>query len=180
MSRSSAIFSNRRSRNGFAFLIVSLIVILLDQATKYWCVNNIDFGTRGIEILPFFNLVHVYNYGAAFSMLADMGGVQRYILAAIAIVMSLIFIVVLLRTKASAKWHCISYTLFIGGAIGNLIDRLWHGYVVDFLLFYLKDEQGNITWAYPAFNVADIAVCCGAFLLVVLAIFSKEDKKKKY
>lgn len=106
-------------------------------------------------------------------MFADWGGVQRYVLSGIALFMALVFVIMLLRTKASLKGHCIAYALFIGGAIGNLIDRLMHGYVVDFLLFYLKDEQGNITWAYPAFNVADIAVCVGAFLMVVLAFFSK-------
>lgn len=169
----NAIFSNTRQRHGGRYLLLSLLVIVLDQLTKYWCVDNIAYNTRGIEVLPFFNLVHVYNYGAAFSMFASWGGIQRYLLAAIALIMALVFIVMLLRTKAQAKWHCISYTLFIGGAIGNLIDRLLNGYVVDFLLFYLQDDQGNITWAYPAFNVADIAVCCGAFLMVLLALFSK-------
>ncbi len=174
MSRnSSSIFSNTRQRNGGRYLLLSILVIVLDQITKYWCVGNIDYNTRGIEVLPFFNLVHVYNYGAAFSMFADWGGVQRYVLSGIALFMALVFVIMLLRTKASLKGHCIAYALFIGGAIGNLIDRLMHGYVVDFLLFYLKDEQGNITWAYPSFNVADIAVCVGAFLMVVLAFFSK-------
>ena len=139
-------------------------MIILDQITKYLTVENIAYNTRGIEILPFFNLVHVYNYGAAFSMFASWGGAQRYLLSGIAIVMTLVFLVVLLRTKATAKWHCVSYALFIGGAVGNLIDRLMH-------------SDGNITWAYPAFNVADIAVVCGAVLMVILAIFTKEPKK---
>ena len=85
---------------------------------------------------------------------------------------------VLLKTRRKAKWHCVSYALFIGGAIGNLIDRVVHGYVIDFLLFYLQDESGRITWAYPAFNVADIAVCCGAALLVLLAFVHKDHKKQ--
>lgn len=174
---SQAIFSNRRARNGSVFLLLSVVVIIFDQITKYLTVENIAYNTRGIEILPFFNLVHVYNYGAAFSMFASWGGAQRYLLSGIAIVMTLVFLVVLLRTKATAKWHCVSYSLFIGGAVGNLIDRLMHGYVIDFLLFYLQDSDGNITWAYPAFNVADIAVVCGAALMVILAIFTKEPKK---
>lgn len=173
---SDSIFSNTRQRNGARYLILSILVIILDQITKYWCVENIAYNTLGIEVLPFFNLVHVYNYGAAFSMFSDWGGSQRYILSGIALFMALVFILMLLRTKSSAKWHCIAYTLFIGGAIGNLIDRVMHGYVVDFLLFYLKDEYDNITWAYPAFNVADIAVCIGAFLMVLLAFFSKEKQ----
>lgn len=165
-------------QNGAVYLLLSVLVIILDQLTKYWCVANIPYNTRGIEVLPFFNLVHVYNYGAAFSMFASWDGVQRYFLAAIAIVMAVIFIVVLLKTRRKAKWHCVSYALFIGGAIGNLIDRVVHGYVIDFLLFYLQDESGRIMWAYPAFNVADIAVCCGAALLVLLAFVHKDHKKQ--
>lgn len=170
----SSVFSNKRQRNGGFYLWISLVIIILDQVTKYLCVNYIEYGTRGIEITPFFNLVHVYNLGAAFSMFADWGGVQRYLLAGIAVVMTLIFIVVLLRTKASMKLHCLSYVLFIGGAVGNLIDRIAYGHVIDFLLFYWQDNNGHIVWSYPAFNVADIAVCCGAALLVYLALFSKE------
>lgn len=162
--------------NGAKFLLLSVLVVLLDQLTKYLCVFNIPYGTRGIEVLPFFNIIHVYNYGAAFSMFASWGGAQRVLLSAVAIILSLIFTFVLLRTPRSHKWQCISYTLFIGGAIGNLLDRLIHGYVIDFLLFYLADDTGRITWAYPAFNVADIAVCCGAALLVLTDIFSKEHK----
>ena len=165
--------------NGAKFLLLSLAVIVLDQITKYLCVYNIPFNTRGVEVLPFFNLVHVYNYGAAFSIFADWDGAQRYLLALIAIVMSEVFTVILLKTTAKAKWHCISYALFIGGAIGNLIDRVLHGYVIDFLLFYLKDDNDMIYWAYPAFNVADIAVCCGAALLVLLAFFSKDARDAK-
>lgn len=175
VSRNSSILRNTRQRNGIRYLLLSIVVIILDQLTKYWCVENIEFNSRGIEVLPFFNLVHVYNYGAAFSMFASWGGVQRYLLSGIAIVMILVFTVVLLRAKASARWHCISYSLFIGGAIGNLIDRLWHGYVVDFLLLYIKDEAGTITWSWPAFNVADIAVVGGAILMVILAVFSHDD-----
>lgn len=163
--------------NGAKFLLLSVLIIVLDQITKYLCVCNIPYNTRGIEVLPFFNIIHVYNYGAAFSMFASWDGAQRILLSAIAIIMAAIFTVVLLRTKRELKWHCLSYALFIGGAIGNLIDRLIHGYVIDFLLFYLQDENGRITWAYPAFNVADIAVCCGAALLVILAIFHKDQDK---
>ena len=171
----SFVLSNRRQRTGGRYLLLSLLVIILDQLTKYACVNYIAYND-GITILPFFSLVHVYNYGAAFSMFADWGGVQRYFLSGIALVLSLVFLLMLLRTKASATWHCISYALFVGGAIGNLIDRLWHGYVIDFLLFYWRNEEGQIVWSYPAFNVADIAVCCGAALLVILALFSRDSR----
>ena len=108
---------------GLPFLWISLLVIVLDQGTKYLCVNLIEYGTAGINVLPFFNLVHVYNFGAAFSFLADKGGWQRWFFAALAVVISLGFIYVLKKTPRSHKWTCLAYALFIGGAIGNLIDR---------------------------------------------------------
>lgn len=157
------------------FLWISLLFIVLDQITKYWCVYNIPLNTLGIEVLPFFNIVHVYNHGAAFSLFASMGGIQRYFLSGIAFVLIIVFTVLLM--KATNKYLCLAYSLFIGGALGNLIDRVLHGYVIDFLLFYLKDEQGEIFWSYPAFNVADIAVFCGACLMVILALFHKENKQ---
>lgn len=172
----STIFSNRRQRNGGKFLFIALVIIVLDQITKWLCVNYIEYGTAGIEVLPFFNLVHVYNYGAAFSIFADWGGVQRYLLSGLALVIALVLTIMLLRTKAEHKWTCFAYALFIGGALGNLIDRVLLGYVIDFLLFYWRDANGFIVWSYPAFNVADIAVCCGAGLLVVTALFSKDEK----
>lgn len=172
----STIFSNRRQRTGGIFLLISLVVVVLDQITKWLCVNYIAPGGLGIEVLPFFNLVHVYNYGAAFSILADWGGAQRYLLSGLALVIALVLTVALLRTKAEHKWTCLSYALFIGGAIGNLIDRVLLGYVIDFLLFYWRDRDGLIVWAYPAFNVADIAVCCGAALLVIVTLFGKSPK----
>ena len=162
---------------GLPFLWISLLVIVLDQVTKYLCVTLIEYGTAGINVLPFFNLVHVYNFGAAFSFLADKGGWQRWFFAALAVVISLGFIYVLKKTPRSHKWTCLAYSLFIGGAIGYLIERLFLGYVVDFLLFYLKTDSGIL--AYPAFNVADIAVCVGAFLLVIVSFGSKKTTENK-
>lgn len=164
----------RSLHNGSMYLFVSVLILLLDQLTKYLCVAYIEHNTWGIQITPFFNLVHVYNYGAAFSFLASMGGWQRWLFSFIAIFLSLVFIVLLKRTPRSHKFTCLSYALFIGGALGNLVDRLCYGYVVDFLLFYIKTD--DFFWAYPAFNVADIAVCVGAFLLVITTFFKKEQK----
>ncbi len=160
--------------SGGSYLLLSVLVIVIDRLTKLWCVDNISYGTMGIEVLPFFNLVHVYNYGAAFSFLASMGGWQRWFFAATAGVLTLVFLVWLLRTPRSRKMTCCALALFIGGALGNLIDRLLLGYVVDFLLFYIKTDE--IFWAYPAFNVADIAVCTGAFLLVFEVLFCSKGK----
>lgn len=156
--------------------VICLLVIIIDQLTKWACVNYIEYGSEGIELFPFFNIVHVYNYGAAFSFLASMGGWQRYFFALISIVLSLIFLVLLLKTKKEDTWLRLSYTLFIAGALGNLIDRVFLGYVVDFLLFYIKTD--TFFWSYPVFNVADISVCCGAFILVIVTLFSKSEKNK--
>ncbi|MCR5084624.1 MAG: signal peptidase II [Succinivibrionaceae bacterium] len=151
--------------SGLAYLPLSLLVVALDQATKWLVMWLIDYGTAGIEILPCFNLVHVYNEGAAFSLLASVGGWQRWLFVGIAVVISLGFVALLWRTPRTQRLFCISAALFVGGALGNLIDRLALGHVVDFLLFYLRTDSG--VWSYPAFNVADIAVCVGAGLLVL-------------
>ncbi len=156
--------------SGARFLLLSLAVIVLDQVTKLLCINLIEHGTMGIAVTPFFHLVHVYNHGAAFSFLAGMGGWQRWLFAALAVVIGALFVWLLLRTPRTHKWSCLAYALFVGGAVGNLIDRLVHGYVIDFLLFFIKTD--DFFWAYPAFNVADIAVCVGAVILCVMALFA--------
>ncbi len=150
---------------------LSLLCAGLDQITKYLAVQNIPYGTMGIEIAPFFNLVHVYNFGAAFSFLSSMGGWQRWLFAAAALIISSAFAFALVKTPRSKRLTCAAMALFVGGAVGNLIDRLALGYVVDFLLFYIKGE--DFFWAYPAFNVADICVCTGAFLLILSAFGRK-------
>lgn len=163
--------------SGLIFIWLSIACVALDQLTKYLCVNFIEQGTWGIQVLPFFNLVHVYNHGAAFSFLADMGGWQRWFFTAIAAVMTVVFVVLLRHTPRKHVWTCVALALFAGGAAGNLIDRVFLGYVIDFLLFYLKTDTD--IYMYPAFNVADIAVCCGAALLVIISLFGKSDKDKE-
>ncbi len=163
-----------RSKTGSIFLLISALVLVLDQLTKYLCVNFIEYGTWGIQVTPFFNLVHIYNHGAAFSFLADQGGWQRWFFTSISILVTCVFIVLLKKSKKELFWTNLSYALFIGGALGNLVDRIFLGYVVDFLLFYIRTD--TFFYAYPAFNVADIAVCIGAFLLIIVTIFSKKEK----
>ena len=158
--------------NGLPFLWISLLVIILDQVTKYLCVNLIEYGTAGINVLPFFNLVHVYNFGAAFSFLADKSGWQRWFFAGLAIVIAVGFVYILKKTPKTHKWTCLAYALFIGGAIGNLIDRLFLGYVRDFLDFKI------FGYDYPIFNIADIAIVVGVILLII-AVIKGEDKRDK-
>lgn len=163
--------------NGSRFLLWSLLVIVLDQLTKYWISSSIPVDTVGYNVASFFSIVHVWNEGAAFSFLASMGGWQRYFFMGIAVVICAVLLICLLRTSREKKWTCLAISLVIGGALGNLIDRILWSHVIDFLLFYIKTD--SFFYAYPAFNVADIAVCCGAGLLVIIGFLGKEDPIKK-
>jgi len=137
---------------------MALALVLLDQLTKYWASASIDYaGVRAVT--GFFNLVLTHNEGAAFSFLAGAGGWQRGFFIGIALV-AIILISVLLLRHAGEKLFCFSLALILGGAIGNVIDRIALGYVVDFLDFHVAG------WHWPAFNLADSAITVGALLLV--------------
>lgn len=145
-------FSPRQIAYGMA-----LVILLLDQGIKYWVHDFTPYGWRQ-PVTSFFNLVHVWNYGAAFSFLADAGGWQRVFFGVVALVVSAWIIWALRKPLPSReRW---GYTLILGGALGNGIDRVTRGYVVDFLDFYVG------RWHWPAFNIADIGIVCGAGLLV--------------
>ncbi len=141
------------------WLGLSAIVIALDLYTKHLVLQAFAFGEH-LYITSFFDLVRYHNEGAAFSFLAGAGGWQRIFFSAIAIVASVV-IVYLLRKHKAEKLFCFALALVLGGALGNLYDRLTLGYVVDFLLFHY---QG---WYWPAFNVADSAISCGVVLLLL-------------
>jgi signal peptidase II len=141
------------------WLGLSAIVIALDLYTKHLVLQAFAFGEH-LHITSFFDLVRYHNEGAAFSFLAGAGGWQRIFFSVIAIVASVV-IVYLLRKHKAEKLFCFALALVLGGALGNLYDRLTLGYVVDFLLFHY---QG---WYWPAFNVADSAISCGVVLLLL-------------
>jgi signal peptidase II len=135
------------------------LIVALDQLSKLVVDHTLRYGQR-IELLPFFDLTLVYNRGAAFSFLAQGTGWQRWFLISIALV-AIVFIIWLMRTQTQqSKRLMLALTLVLAGAIGNLIDRLAYGHVVDFLLLYWHP------WYYPAFNVADAAISVGAILLI--------------
>ena len=140
------------------WLLIAAAVVMFDQATKYAAVAMLA-DQPPVEVTPFFNLLLVYNRGAAFSFLAGAGGWQRELFTGIAIVAS-IWIVYLLRRYPQQSLFCLALSLVLGGAIGNVIDRLSIGAVVDFLDFHA------FGWHWPAFNVADSAITCGAALLI--------------
>jgi signal peptidase II len=147
-------------------LILASIVLVLDLATKRW-VESALFHGEHIPLTSFFNLVLAYNAGAAFSFLSDAAGWQRWFFSAIAAGAS-VLIVYLLRKHAAEKLFCIALSLVLGGALGNLWDRITLGHVVDFLDFHI----GGYHW--PAFNVADSAIFVGAALLIVDSFRRKE------
>lgn len=138
---------------------LAVLVVVLDQLTKYWVSASFDYG-EARAVTGFFNLVLTHNKGAAFSFLASAGGWQRGFFIGIALV-AIVVISVLLARHAGDKLFCLSLALILGGAIGNVLDRVALGYVVDFLDFYVAG------WHWPAFNLADSAITAGAVLLIV-------------
>ena len=156
-------------RSGLAWLWVSALVLVLDQITKWLVVQGLAYA-ESIPLTPFFNLVRAHNTGAAFSLFADQPGWQRGFFIVVAGVASVVILHLLRRTRGRALF-CLALALILGGAVGNVIDRLAYGYVVDFLDFYLGG------WHWPAFNVADSAITVGAGLLIWDGLRRKPDER---
>jgi signal peptidase II len=157
-----------RGERGYAHWFgLSVLVILLDQWSKYAITGHLEYG-ESFSVVSFFNLVLAHNQGAAFSMLNDAGGWQRWLFTAIALVAS-VWIVQLLRKHRQQKLFCFALALVLGGALGNLIDRIIYGYVVDFLDFHWQLNH------FPAFNLADSAITIGAALLLLESFTHKES-----
>lgn len=148
------------------WLTIAAIVIVLDQLSKAAISSHFAYG-ESLAVTPFFNLVLAHNTGAAFSFLNDAGGMQRWLFSAVAIAAS-VWIVWLLRKHPTQKLFCFSLAFILGGALGNLIDRIVYGYVVDFLDFYWGGYH------FAAFNLADSAITCGAGLLIWDSFKGKE------
>ncbi len=142
------------------WLLLSVVVILLDQLTKILVLRNFQFAERKSIVSGFFDLTLVYNKGAAFSFLANADGWQRWFFIGIGVAASL-FMLWLLARHAGQTLFCLALALILGGAIGNVIDRIRLGKVVDFLLVHYQQSY------FPAFNVADAAITCGAVLLIL-------------
>ena len=141
------------------WLALALVLVLVDQITKVLIAGLYELG-EGTPITSFFNIVRVHNTGAAFSFLADAGGWQRGLFTGLSAGAS-IFIVYLLHSHSGQRLFCFALTCVLGGAVGNLIDRVVYGYVIDFLDFYAAG------WHFPAFNVADSAITLGAACLIL-------------
>ncbi len=149
----------KKSAGLMLWLGLAAVVVLLDQLSKITMSRLLAYGESEV-ITGYFNLVMVYNPGAAFSFLSNQGGWQRWFFSALAAGVS-IFIVWMLKKNAQQRMFCWSLSLILGGAIGNLIDRIAYGHVIDFLDFHIGG------WHWPAFNVADGALTIGAALFVL-------------
>jgi signal peptidase II len=150
--------------NPLRWLWLTSLIVILDQITKSWISQTLTL-YESVAIFSFFNFTLVHNTGAAFSFLAEAGGWQRWLLTGLALIVSVIIVVWLSRLKTvEHRWLAIALALVLGGAIGNLIDRIIYGYVIDFLDLYYK------MWHWPAFNVADSAISIGAVMLLMDAI----------
>ena len=141
------------------WLGLALVIVLLDQFTKVLIMGYYQLGDS-TYVVPFFNVVRAHNTGAAFSFLAGSSGWQRWLFTGIGVA-AIVFILWLLRSHAGQRLFSFALACILGGAVGNLVDRLLHGYVVDFLQFHWHG------WYFPAFNVADSAITIGAICLIL-------------
>lgn len=148
--------------SGVRWLWLALILCVIDVGVKLVVMNTMGYGwINRINVLPFFNLLYVHNPGAAFSFLSDQPGWQRWFFTGIAAVIVTLLITWMRKLPATERWNNIAYAMVIGGALGNVFDRLMHGFVVDYLDFFV----GNYHW--PAFNLADTFICIGAAMIIL-------------
>lgn len=159
--------SEQNQKSMLGWLVLSVVIVIADLVTKYYATSLLEYAMP-VEVIPaFFNFTLLHNTGAAFSFLATQSGWQRWFFVALAVVVSLA-LVRWLQTLRGDRWMAIAIALVLGGAIGNLYDRIALGYVVDFLHFY----WGN--YHFPAFNLADTAISIGAGMMV-LDLFRKQE-----
>lgn len=149
---------------------LAVLVLTLDYITKQMAEHFLNFA-QPVYVLPVFDLTLLYNKGAAFSFLAAESGWQRWLFALIAIGVSVVLLGWLLRLKTSERWLSVALTLIIGGALGNLHDRLLYGHVIDFLHVHWDQHY------FPAFNIADSAITIGAIMLAIDSLFAARKGK---
>jgi len=154
----------------FTWLAVSVLIVVLDLWTKNIATQSLTL-YRPVELTSWLNMTLAHNYGAAFSFLSDAGGWQRWLFTGLASVVTVVLVVWMFRLTPREKLTAAALGLIIGGAVGNLVDRINHGYVVDFIDVYYRG------WHWPAFNVADSAITCGVVLLLIDGLFLSGSTK---
>ena len=160
--------SEQQGKSMISLLWLSAIVLVADLLTKYYASALLEYAIP-VEVMPCFNLTLLHNTGAAFSFLANESGWQRWFFAALASVVS-VALIRWLATLRDDPWLGVAIALILGGALGNLYDRVTLGYVVDFLHFYWNDNH------FPAFNLADAAISVGAGLMILDVFKSKKEE----
>ena len=158
------------------WLWLALIVLILDQSIK-WLILLTFQPSETVTLLPNVNLTLMFNEGAAFSFLADAGGWQRWFFTLLAFAVTVVLTLWLLRLKTGEGWLAAALALLIGGAVGNLIDRALLGHVVDFIQVYLPVIPLALFNPWPAFNIADSAICIGVILLILDSVRAEQEAK---
>lgn len=153
------------------WLALAVLVVVLDQLTKHLAETFLVYA-QPHAVVPSFNLTLLYNRGAAFSFLNDAGGWQRWFFVTVSLLASIGLTVWLFRLRAGRWQLALAVALVLGGAVGNLIDRLWLGHVVDFIQVYYRN------WYFPAFNIADSAITVGAILLIWDSLFVRHGDEQ--
>lgn len=153
------------------WLVLSALVLVLDYITKIWADSTFSYG-QSVPVFSWLNWTLAYNTGAAFSFLADAGGWQRWFFVGLAIVVSIGLLIWLWRLPKGSLWLPIAICLLLGGALGNLYDRMLQGYVVDFIHVYWQN------WHFPAFNIADMGISVGAFMLIIDSFFLEAKRER--
>lgn len=157
------------------WLLLTALTVVVDQITKLWtlatfpAVNGSGYYDE-IVVTSFFTITRRHNTGAAFSFLADSGGWQHYFFVGVAALVTIWIVWWLWKNPRAMRWQAVAFCLILGGAIGNTIDRVSYGYVVDFLLFHYN------SWSWPAFNVADMAITGGVILMLWDSFFGKHEE----
>lgn len=155
-------------RQAWRWYALAIAVIALDQISKHWVSAALTYG-EPVVFTPFFNFTLLHNPGAAFSFLSDAGGWQRWFFTVVAAVVSVVLVIWLARVSEK-RYEALALALILGGAIGNLYDRVVLGYVVDFIVVHYQD------YYWPAFNIADSAITVGAVLLILDMLFGKDKR----
>jgi signal peptidase II len=161
---------NTQTRKNLLWLWLAVVVIVLDQWIKHVVASHM-FLEESIDVLPVLSWTLAHNFGAAFSFLDSAGGWQRWLFTGIAVVVSGALVVWLARLPANARWLACALALILGGALGNLYDRMTLGYVIDFIHVHYD------SWHFPAFNIADSAITVGAIMLGIDALFLEKHRE---